>query len=129
MNGALRIAIPAVLILAFMSAGCATTVSAEEFLTRYKTNIAVPNPDSHNLPIRTFLGQRRGNYLLEDRIPFSQGGGLLGTYALWSCPVESLPANFPAAVRPGDCIVDGRSGAKYKYVIQRYMDTAGKAPK
>lgn len=127
MNGALRITILAALgLLIFLSGGCATTISEEEFLSRYMTNIAVPNPESHRLPCRKFLGQRKGYYRLKDYIPAGQGGMfLIGSRTTWRCPAEELPADFPVAYRPGDCMIDGQSGRKYTYVIQSYWDSAG----
>ena len=107
-------------MLLLLAGGCATTIPAREFIAKYTANIDVPNPDRADLPCRIFLGQHKDSYRIKDVIPSSQGGGFLGKTILWQCPAAELPKDFPEAHRPGDVIIDGRLGAKYKYLIQSY---------
>lgn len=126
MTGAIRIAACAGLALMLAAAGgCSTTIPAQEFIGKYSTNIEVPDPNYHQLPTRTFLGQRDSYVYIADRIPFIQGGGLLGKTIYWRCPAAELPKDFPQGYRPGDVVMDGRAGSRYKYMIQSY---AGSAP-
>ena len=107
-------------MLLLLAGGCATTIPAREFIAKYTANIDVPNPDRADLPCRIFLGRHKDIYRIKDAIPCSQGGGFLGKTILWQCPAAELPKDFPESHRPGDVIIDGRSGAKYKYLIQSY---------
>jgi hypothetical protein len=107
-------------MLLLLAGGCATTIPSKEFIAKYTTNIDVPNPDRAKLPCRIFLGRRKDYCRIKDVIPGNQGGGFLGKTILWRCPAAELPKDFPEAYRPGDVVIDGRKGAKYKYVIQAY---------
>lgn len=107
-------------VLLLFAIGCATTIPPKEFIAKYTANISVPNPDRAELPCRIFLGEDDGDFRIKDVIPCGQGGGLLGKTILWKCPAAELPKDFPEAYRPGDVVIDGRSGAKYKYLIQTY---------
>ena len=111
--------------LAAAACGCAgTTIPPAEFISRYTTNIQVPNPDDHRLPVRTFQGLQGWHFVIQDIIPHSQGGGFLGKSVLWKCPKRALPADFPAAYTPGDLVVDGRGGAQHRYLAQSYAPPA-----
>jgi hypothetical protein len=111
----------AVLAAAALLAGCApTTVTAEEFLKRYQTDIEVPDTDSPVLPARLFLGRREGYYRMREVIPTEQGGGFWGTDRILQTPVSALPAEFPNEPRPAVTLMDGRRGARYRYMIQWY---------
>ncbi len=127
MTGACRIlACGAAVWLIASAGGCANTlIPADEFVARYTTNIAVPNPDSHELPVRIFLGLQDGEFVLRDIIPSPQGGGLLGKTVLWRCPKAELPGEFASSYRPGNLLVDGRGGAQHRYMIQSYTAAAG----
>ena len=128
MHGALRITLCVALAGAILSSGgCATKISPKEFINLYQTNISVPNPDSHKLPCRIFLGQRRGFYYIKDKIPRGQGGGIFGTGAAFRCRVDQFPDDFPDAYQPGDCVIDGRKGARYRYLIQSWRPVAAPA--
>ena len=107
-------------VLLVTSAGCTRTISAQEFIAKYTSNIEVPNPNYHQLPIREFLGQVDQYYYLKDRIPFGQGAGFFGEVILWRCPVAEMPKDFPEAYRPGDLILDARPGAKHTFLIELY---------
>ena len=110
-------------VLLSLAGGCSTTISTTDFISKYTTNIDVPNPDEGVLPTRTFLGKRGRKteyYVLTDSIPRQQGGGLLGKGIRWRCPAAELPTDFPQAYRPGDVILDGRKGAAHNYLIQSY---------
>ena len=121
MNSALRAGILATVTFpTFISGGCATTIPAKEFIAKYTSNISVPNPDSGELPCRVYLGRSGEYFYLKDVVPFSQGGGFLGTTTLWRCPAAELPANFPESHVPGETVFDGRAGAKHTYMIQYY---------
>lgn len=121
MTGAIRIAACGVAASMLAAAGgCSTTIPAQEFVAKYSTNIDVPNPDYYQLPTRTFLGQRGDYVYLADRIPFRQGGGLLGKTVYWRCGAGELAKDFPRGCRPGDVVMDGRAGSRYKYMIQSY---------
>ncbi len=108
-------------MLLLLAGGCATTIPATEFTTKYATNINVPNPDLAELPCRIFLGRHKDYYRIKDVIPHGQGGGFFGKTVVWKCPTAELPKDFPEAYQPGDMIIDGRKGAKYKYMIQAYQ--------
>jgi len=104
--------------------GCRATVSPDEFIAKYTTNIEVLDPTDSTLPTRTFLGRggkSKPYYAIKDVIPRGQGGGLFGKTITWRCPAADLPSNFPAAYRPGDVMLDGRDGAIHMYVIQTYV--------
>jgi len=128
MHRALRITLCVALAGAVLaSAGCSTNISPKEFISRYQSNISVPNPDSPKLPCRIFLGQRGGYYCLQDKIPHAQGGGILGTGATFRCQVAQFPDDFPDAYKPGDSVIDGRDGARYRYLIQSWRPMAAPA--
>lgn len=112
-------------VLLLLAGGCATTIPAREFVAKYTANIDVPNPDRPVLPCRIFLGQNKDYFRIKDVIPAGQGGGILGKTILWKCPAAELPEDFPEAYRPGDVIIDGRTGAKYKYLIQAHSGKKG----
>jgi len=101
--------------------GCQTTIPPREFIAKYTTDIEVPDPNRSQLPCRIYLGKKGDYYRIKDVIPYGQGGGLLGKTIIWRCPASELPANFPEAYRPGETILDGRTGSKYNYVIQAYL--------
>jgi len=126
-----RTALAAALLGLLLAGGCTTAIPAREFLSKYTTNINVPNPDRPQLPCRVFLGESDGVYYLKDSIPFQQGGGLLGTTTMWCCPAAELPEDFPEAYRPGDTIIDGRPGARSRYLIESFSGSASRpsAPK
>jgi len=132
MMGASRVVLLSALAAGVVSAGgCTTTVPAKTFIATYSTNIDVPNPDHHRLPMRVFLGQAdNGYFYIKDHIPFRQGGGLFGKVIYWRCPAYDLPKVFPEAFRPGDLLLDGRAGAGHTYVIQSYASppAAGMEP-
>ena len=113
-------------VLFLLPAGCTTTIPAREFLAKYAADIEVPNPDRSELPCRIFLGERRGYQRIKDITPFCQGGGLFGKTVIWRCPSSELPEDFPEAYRPGGLVIDGRAGAKYKYLIQSYRGKEGR---
>ncbi len=100
--------------------GCNTTVSSFEFIAKYTNNIDVPDPQAGRWPTRTFLG-RRGRrpqyFVLQDRIPPEQGGGLFGRTVNWRCPVSELPESFPEHYCPGDAVLDGREGSPQQLMI------------
>jgi hypothetical protein len=125
MTGAFRIAACAGMgLLLSAAAGCSTTLPASEFITKYTTDIQVPNPEYHKLPTRTYLG-RQGSYVyIVDRIPRRQGGGLFGKVIYWRCPTEALPRDFPQAYRPGDVVMDGRPSSRYQFMIQSFVAPA-----
>ena len=100
--------------------GCQTTIPPREFIAKYTTDIEVPDPNRSQLPCRIYLGKKGKYYLIKDVIPYGQGGGFLGKTIIWRCPASELPADFPEAYRPGETILDGRIGSKYKYMIQAY---------
>lgn len=128
MHRALRITLCVALAGAVLaSAGCSTRISPKEFISRYQTNISVPNPDSPKLPCRIFLGQRKGYYCMKDKIPHSQGGGFFGTRATFRCEVAQFPDDFPDAYKPGDSVIDGRKGARFRYLIQSWRPVAAPA--
>jgi len=110
----------AAVLLSIASAGCTRTITAQEFIAKYTSNVEVPNPNYHQLPIREFLGQVDQYYYLKDRIPFGQGAGFFGQIILWRCPVVEMPKDFPEAYRPGDLILDARPGAKHTFLIELY---------
>ena len=113
--------------LVIAACGCAgTTVPPAEFLSRYTTNIEVPNPDDHRLPVRIFQGLDGDDFVIRDIIPHTQGGGFLGKSVLWKCPKADLPADFPAAYRPGNLLVDGTGGAQHRYLAQSHVPPAAK---
>jgi len=127
MTAAYRIATCAAgLGLGMAACGCGTTIPPAEFISRYTTNIEVPNPGDHRLPVRVFKGLQGRDFVIQDIIPSSQGGGVLGKSALWRCPKQALPADFPAAYAPADLMVDGRSGAEHRYLAQSYVPPAVK---
>ena len=112
----------ALALLTVLAGGCASRIdiAPDEFITRYTSNIEVPNPAGTSLPSREFLGADEGLYRIADSIPSSQGGGLFGKRILWRCPVGELPKDFPAAYRPGDAILDGRPDSGHTYMIESY---------
>ena len=101
--------------------GCQTTIPPREFIAKYTTDIEVPDPNRSQLPCRIYLGKKGKYYRIKDVIPYGQGGGFLGKTIIWRCPASELPADFPEAYRPGETILDGRIGSKYKYMIQAYF--------
>jgi len=111
----------AMVILSGLITGCETTIPAKEFITKYTTDIEVPDPNRSELPCRIYLGKKGKFYRIKDVIPYGQGGGFFGKTILWRCPVSELPADFPEAYRPGETILDGRIGSKYEYMIQAYF--------
>lgn len=114
----------ALALLLVAAGGCTTTISADDFLAKYTTNIEVPNPDRATLPTRTFLGSKGDEtpyYYIRDHVPAGQGGGLLGKLVRWRCLASELPASFPQAYCPGDVIFDGRDEAPHAYLIQSYV--------
>ena len=125
MHGPLRITLCVALAGAILaSGGCATRISPKEFISRYQSNISVPNSDSPKLSCRIYLGQRKGFYYMKDKIPRVQGGGLFGTRATFRCEVAQFPDDFPDAYKPGDSVIDGRKGARYRYLIQSWRPMA-----
>ena len=128
MHGPLRITLCVALAGAVLaSGGCATRISPKEFISRYQSNISVPNSDSPKLSCRIYLGQRKGFYYMKDKIPRVQGGGLFGTRATLRCEVSQFPDDFPDAYKPGDSVIDGRKGARYRYLIQSWRPMAAPA--
>ncbi|KPK79909.1 MAG: hypothetical protein AMJ81_12645 [Phycisphaerae bacterium SM23_33] len=107
--------------LSLSAAGCSTTIAASEFVAKYGTNIEVHNPEYHQLPTRTYMGLRGDYVYLVDRVPFRQGGGLLGKVTYWRCRTEELPKDFPQAYRPGDVVMDGREGTRNEYMIESFV--------
>jgi len=130
MTGAFRIAIigMAGALLLSAGAGCTNTISAEGFVATYTTNIQVPKPDYHQLPTRSYEGQRGDYFYIKDSVPFGQGGGFFGKTTYWRCGAEQMPAGFPIGHRPGDLVLDGRDGAAHKYMIQSYDPSARPPP-
>ena len=122
MRRSLRVtAIAASALLMIAAGGCSKTITADEFIGLYTTNIAVPNPESTRLATRTYQGvkgRKTRYHYLRDEIPSAQGGGWFGKSATRRCPVTEMPADFPASYRPGDVVVDGRKGSGYDYMIQ-----------
>jgi len=119
------------LALLLVAGGCTKTISADEFLAKYTTNIEVPDPDRAALPTRTFLGIKGDEtpyYYIRDLVPAGQGGGLLGKLIRWRCLASELPANFPQAHCPGDVIFDGRPDAAATYLIQSYLPPPAAQP-
>ncbi len=122
MRPAFRLAMLAAPALGMLSAGgCNKTITSDQFLARYTTNIDVPNPGKTRLPTRTYAGvrgMRTQCHYLRDSIPPGQGGGFFGKVVDWRCPVAELPAGFPEGVVPGDVVFDGRKGSAFTYMIQ-----------
>ncbi len=113
------------LALLVLAGGCSTTVPSTDFIAKYTSNINVQNTSDSNLPVRVFYGSDGEYFVLKDIVPYSQGGGLLGTTVVYRCPAGAMPRNFPAAFKPGDVVIDGRPGTKYTYMIQWYRANGG----
>ncbi len=129
MNAARRTGAFLLLAAVIGATGCATTISPTDFLSKYQTNITVPNPELAKLPARRFLGVRGDWYLLKDYVPSGQGGMfVIGSRTTWRCKVTDLPKDFPNAYRPGDVVFDGLKGTPHAYMIQSYRPPAAPEP-